>query len=95
MLNLSGKPYRQRISMAMSPQPSVFAPLVFAGKLREGIEALAKAGFNGVEISLRHASDLDADWLANLLDDAGLEVSAFASGRLCLEESICLSDPTR
>ena len=81
-----------RISMAMSPHPSVFAPLVFAGKLNEGIENLAKAGFNGVEISLRHAADLDADWLENILAKTGLEVSAFASGRLCLEESICLSD---
>ncbi len=81
-----------RISMAMSPHPSVFAPLVFAGRLKEGIETLAKAGFNGVEISLRHAVDLDADWLENILADTGLEVSAFASGQLCLEESICLSD---
>jgi 5-keto-L-gluconate epimerase len=81
-----------RISMAMSPHPSVFAPLVFAGRLNEGIENLAKAGFNGVEISLRHAVDLDAEWLEDILAKTGLEVSAFASGRLCLEESICLSD---
>ena len=81
-----------RISVAMSPYPSVFAPLVFAGRLKEGIESLAKTGFNGVEISLRHATDLDADWLENILADTGLDVSAFASGRLCLEERICLSD---
>ena len=93
MLNFSDRHPLQRISMAMSPLPSTFAPLVFAGKLKEGIEALAKAGFNGVEISLRHATDLDADWLADILEEAGLEVSAFASGRLCLEDSICLSDP--
>jgi 5-keto-L-gluconate epimerase len=85
--------YKHRISMAMSPHPSVFAPLVFAGRLKEGIECLTKAGFNGVEISLRHASDLDGDWLATLLEQAGLVVSAFASGRMCLEESLCLSDP--
>ena len=80
-------------SMAMSPHPSVFSPLVFAGKLDEGINRLAGAGFDGVEISVRHADDLNPDWLDGRLAETGLVVSAFASGRLCLEESICLCDP--
>ena len=84
-------PYRT--SMAMSPHPSVFAPLVFAGRLDEGMQALAEAGFSGVEISLRHAADLDADYLSKRLSGFGLVVSAFASGRLCLEEALCLCDP--
>jgi 5-keto-L-gluconate epimerase len=94
MLNPAGILHKQQISMAMSPHPSVFAPLVYAGRLKEGIQLLNKAGFNGVEISLRHASDLDPDWLATMLEEAGLQVSAFASGRMCLEETLCLSEPT-
>jgi sugar phosphate isomerase/epimerase len=92
MQDQSGRSSMQPISMAMSPCPSVFAPLVFAGRLNEGIQALAQAGFNGIEISLGHASDIEADWLEKVLAETGLQVSAFASGRLCLEDNICLSD---
>jgi len=93
MLNQSGKPSMQRISMAMSPHPSTFAPLVFAGNLEEGMKALAEAGFSGVEISLCSVDDLDADWLADRLSEFDLKLSAVASGRVCLEESLCLCDP--
>lgn len=80
-------------SMAMAPHPSEFAPLVFAGKLDEGMQALSKNGFQGVEVSLRSAGDIDADWLIDRTAEYGLSVSAFASGRMCIEESICLSAP--
>jgi 5-keto-L-gluconate epimerase len=93
MLNQPNTSSKQWISLAMSPHPSTFAPLVFAGRLEEGIERLAKAGFDGVEISLRHASDLDTSWLSSILVKTGVAVSAFASGRMCLEESLCLNDP--
>ena len=89
--NAGGRSFR--FSMAMSPFPSVFAPLVFAGKLDEGMRALAKADFQGVEISLRSADDLEPDWLKKTLDELHLSISAFATGRMCLEESYCLCDP--
>ncbi len=81
-----------RFSVATSPRPSTFAPLVFAGRLDEALDCIARAGFGGVEISVRHANDVDAGWLRQRLDETGLAVSAFACGRLCLEESICLCD---
>ncbi len=81
-----------RFSVAMSPQPSIFSPLLFAGKLGEGIEILAKEGFSAVEVSLRQTEDLDIEWFANRLQELGLGVSAFATGRMCLEESLCLSN---
>jgi 5-keto-L-gluconate epimerase len=79
-------------SASMSPSHSTFAPLLFSGRLEEGLETLPKAGFSAVEISLRRAEDVDAGWLEKRTSDLGLEVSAFASGRLCLEDSLCLSD---
>lgn len=89
--DVEGQPVR--FSMAMSPCRTVFAPLVFTGRLEEGIKRLAEKGFDGVEISISREDDLDAGWLAKRLSETGLEVSAFATGRLCLEKSICLSDP--
>ena len=82
-----------RFSVSMSPQHSTFAPLLFAGRLAEGIEALPKLGFAAVEISLRQVSDLDVRWLDKRLPELGLVVSAFATGRMCLEDSLCLSTP--
>jgi sugar phosphate isomerase/epimerase len=78
---------------ALSPQPSGFAPLLFAGRFGEGIELLPKAGFKAVEISLRRSGDLNLHWFEDRLAALGLVVSAFATGRICLEDSLCLSDP--
>ena len=79
--------------MAMAPHPSLFAPLVFAGNLDQGMQVLSMNGFQGVEISLRSAGDIDAEWLVDRTAEFGLSVSAFASGRICIEESLCLSSP--
>lgn len=81
-----------RFGASMSPHPSVFSPLLFAGRLAEGIQALAAYGFASVEISLRQVGDLDILWLEKRLSELGLVVSAFATGRVCLEDSLCLSD---
>ncbi len=81
-----------RLAASMSPSPSSFAPLLFAGRLAEGLDALPGSGFTAVEISLRQANDLDVPWLDVHLAELGLAVSAFATGRMCLEDSLCLSD---
>jgi sugar phosphate isomerase/epimerase len=82
-----------QFGMAMSPRPAAFAPLLYAGRLEEGLKALAEAGFAGVEISLSDVEELDAQWLTDRLGTYGLKVSAFASGRMCLEKSLCLCNP--
>lgn len=76
----------------MAPSASHFAPLVFAGRVDEGIKALAATGFSGVELSLRHVHELDFEWLAGELEKYGLRVSAFATGRMYLEGKLCLCD---
>ncbi len=80
-----------RLGASMSPGPSSFAPLLFAGRLPDGFAALVKAGFTAVEISLRSVDDLDVLWMDERLSECGLVVSAFATGRMCLEDSLCLS----
>lgn len=81
-----------RFGASMSPKASAFAPLLFAGRLDEGITALSSAGFAAVEISLRQMDELDIVWLDERLSELGLVVSAFATGRMCIEDSLCLSD---
>lgn len=81
-----------RLSVSLAPQPSTFAPLLFSGRLAEGIEALSKLGFTAAEISLRTVDDINVKWLDKRLTELGLSVSAFATGRMYLEDSLCLCD---
>jgi 5-keto-L-gluconate epimerase len=89
----SGNPRPFRLGVSLSPHISTFTPLLFAGRLYEGIESLSKYGFCAVEISLRNAHDVgDIAELDKRLNAYNLVVSAFATGRICLEDSLCLSD---
>ena len=81
-----------RFGASMSPKASTFAPLLFAGRLDEGIAALSSLGFAAVEISLRQVDDIDIVWLDERLSALGLVVSALATGRMCIEDSLCLCD---
>jgi RpiB/LacA/LacB family sugar-phosphate isomerase len=85
---------RFRFSCAISPTPSVFSPLLFAGRLNEGLRRASECGFDAVEISLCSAADLQPEILAADLSEYGLRVSAIATGRMCLEDALCLSNPS-
>ena len=82
-----------RLGLAISPRPSGFAPLLFAGRLEEGLAVAAKLGFSVVELSLRSPGDVEPDVLAALLRDNQLHLSAIATGQACLFDSLCLSAP--
>ena len=81
-----------KFSASMSPHPSSFSPLLYAGRLDEGLAALSSLGFSAVEISLRQVEEVDIQRLETRLAQLGLVISAIASGRMCLEGSLCLTD---
>src|SRR5512136_1705992 len=81
-----------KFGASMSPHPSSFSPLLYAGRLDEGLEALSSLGFAAVEISLRQVDEVDVLRLDTRLAQLGLVISAIASGRMCLEGSLCLTD---
>jgi RpiB/LacA/LacB family sugar-phosphate isomerase len=82
-----------RFGIALSPRPTVFGPLLYAGKLQEGIAAAAEAGFNAIELSLRSTVDVQPDFLRAMLEEHGLVLSAIATGQACYEDDLCLSKP--
>lgn len=84
-----------RVALATSPAASPFAPLLFAGRVDRAIAAAAEFGYDGVELSLRAAAEVDAPWLAEELESRGLVVSALGSGRAFLEDGLSFSDPDR
>lgn len=83
--------------VSLSARASVFGPLLYAGRLWEGICAAGKAGLDHVEISLRNADDIEPDELRRALKQAGLELAAIATGQGCLHDGLCLAstDPEK
>lgn len=81
------------MSFATSAAPTVFGPMLFAGRVPEAILAAAELGYQGIEISLRSARELDRDWLRETLEQQGLALSALGSGRIFLEDGLSFSDP--
>ncbi len=84
-------PAPYRLSGALSPVSSPFAPLLFAGRLEEGIKTLAELQYDAVEISLRGADEVDEGWLIEQLDRAGLAVTTLGTGRMFYEEQLSVT----
>ncbi|MCB2202620.1 ribose 5-phosphate isomerase B [bacterium] len=80
-----------RFGVSLSPNKSVFGPLLFAGQLEEGLRQASENGFQVVELSLRDPADLSADKLSGLLDKYALGLSAIATGQSCLHDGMCLA----
>jgi RpiB/LacA/LacB family sugar-phosphate isomerase len=84
-----------RFGVSLSPNKSVFGPLLFAGQLEQGMQEAAANGFQLAELSLRDPADLPETKLSLLLDKYDLGLSAIATGQSCLHDGMCLgaADP--
>lgn len=79
--------------LALSPRPTAFGPVLFTGRLEEGLKTLHENGFRYVELSLRKTDDVDREELKAWLKKYDLRVSALATGQACLFDSLCLCAP--
>jgi len=79
--------------IAISPRPTAFGPVLFAGRLEQGLQTLHDNGFKYVELSLRKVDDVDPKVFKDWLEKYDLRVSALATGQACLFDSLCLSAP--
>jgi sugar phosphate isomerase/epimerase len=78
---------------ALCPAQSPFAPLLFAGRLDEGITALAELGYDAIELSLREPQELDVEGLQIRLSQLGLAVSSIGTGRMFYEQGLSFTSP--
>lgn len=81
-----------KISVALSPTRARFAPLLYMGDLRLGMQKAAAFGFDGVELNLRDSDDLDQDAIAGWAEELGLEVPSFGTGQSYFEDGLSLAD---
>ncbi|MCD4670548.1 MAG: sugar phosphate isomerase/epimerase [Actinomycetia bacterium] len=80
------------IGISISPNKSVFGPLLFSGDLNKGLENASSLGYDGVELSLLDSQDLDQVWLLDRLKDLGLSVYAIATGQTYYTDGYSLFD---
>ncbi len=69
------------ISVSISPNKSVFGPLLFSGNLEEGLKNASSLGFNGVELSLLDSKILNQTELIDKIKRYKLSVSTIATGQ--------------
>ena len=68
-------------SMAISPSPAEFAPLLFAGAWEEAIAAALELGYDAIEVSVRDPSDPAVIACDRGLRSHDLRLSAIATGQ--------------
>ena len=81
-----------RIALAIAPQdaqPSAF--VVFRDRLEVSIAKAARMGYDGVELALARASDVDAGAVSSLLARHGMGISAVSTGRVFAEQHAWLT----
>ena len=74
--------------IAISPRQTNFGPIMFSGRLYEGLNVLHQAGFKYVELSLRTIQDVNPDELNQKLSDLDIKVTSVATGQAFLFDNL-------
>jgi len=84
-----------KLSLALTPAPTIFAPLLYAGDLPRGLRRAAELGYDGVELNLRDPSAEDLDWIIAAARGHGLEIISLGTGQAYLADglSVAAGDP--
>ncbi|MFC2025835.1 ribose 5-phosphate isomerase B [Chloroflexota bacterium] len=84
----AGYPYKFGVSLSL--KQTSFGPVLYAGKLEEGMKCVADLGLDYVEVSLRNPGDIDIGEIIKLQEKFGIKVYALATGQGCIEDGLCL-----
>jgi sugar phosphate isomerase/epimerase len=69
------------IGVSLSPNKSVFSPLLFSGDIEEGIKNVSSLGYSGVDLSLLDSKALDQEWIIDKIRIYKLSVFTIATGQ--------------
>ncbi len=79
-------------SISVSPLKTGFGPVLFAGKLEEGIPIIADFGFDAIELSIKDPNEKIVKDALQVTSDCGLKISTIATGQSYYNDNISLSD---
>lgn len=85
-----------KISLVIAPpeaQPSAF--VVFRDRLDASVRKARALGYDGVELALAVASDVEIPFMRRLLANEGMRLAAVSTGRVFAEQRVWLTHPDR
>lgn len=82
-----------KTSLALTPTPSAFAPMLYAGNLAEGIRYATELGYDGIEVHLRNPETEDLDSIVRLAADQHVKICLIGTGHAFRLDGLCISSP--
>ena len=82
----------KKIAVAIAHKEALPEAFVVFRGFEENIPLAADLGYNGVELALRQADEIDATKIGKLLANANMEVSAVSTGQIFAENGLSLMD---
>ncbi|OGF59127.1 MAG: hypothetical protein A2Y62_05910 [Candidatus Fischerbacteria bacterium RBG_13_37_8] len=79
-------------SISVSPIKTGFDPVLFAGKLEDGIPIIADLGFDAIELSIKDPNEKIIKDTIKTASNYGLAISTIATGQSYYNDHISLSD---
>lgn len=76
------------ISATFTPNPSLFAPILFTGDIAENLKQIAHIGYSGAELYVSDPHRIDTEQLAYLLSKHNLMLTAIGTGLSAVEEQL-------
>ena len=82
-----------RLSVALSPVKSSFAPLLYSGNIMNGINRAAALGYEGVELNIRDVNQEPLDTIIDCSKRANIEIVALGTGQSYLTDGLSILSP--
>lgn len=83
----------EKIAVAIAHKKALNEAFVVFRGFEENIPLAADLGYDGVELALRRAGEIDATKIAKLLSKANMEISAISTGQIFAETGFTFMDP--
>ena len=82
-----------KIALTATPSTARFAPILVKGNVREAFALAAEFGCSGVELHLRHASDVNPTQVKKLAEDYEMDIPTLGTGMAVGEDGLTFVDP--
>lgn len=80
-----------KLSVVVSTHQASFAAVAFKGNLRESLISVAEAGYDGAELAVRNAAEVETSLVKETCAELGLAVPAIGTGQMWGEEKLSLT----
>ncbi len=83
-----------KLSITAIPTHVGFAPILWCGPVEQAFDLAKRLGYDGVELHLHHAGDVNADDVVAMSQRLGLGVPTIGTGMSAVEDHLTFADPS-